>query len=532
MLSMTGVVTPATEIETLSRAAEARAAARVWWVTLLACAIAVGVQAGFSSLSDPDLPSHLAIGRWIVEQARVPYTEPFAWTRAGEPYFAYSWLMQVVFYEIMRLAGPVGLHLLASAIAIAITLTAAASARALGSSPAAATTYGVASAVIAMTATPFLRPQLVMFALVPVSWLAVARARSAVDGNYAWLAVLFISNAVAAATHISFPVMAASLVLLAPDRRKLTSSRTWRIVAATGLGWLASPYAGSWVQVFRLNFASNALTRPPALSGEMTPGFVISPLVGACLAALPLIALSRVRAARERAMYGAMWLVGLVAFARMFKGIGPWWWCSMPLCVAALRCLPNASSQSTRRIFAGLLVALVGAQSITNVRLYFALSPLEGDEVRRTLPSMRAYAAEPAARWLERNMRVGTNGRLLTVFNYGSYLEWRLPSLSPSIDGRTIFPDSVALPDAIGEQGQAREGPWNSADLAIVPESYPVVSRLRADSGWVHVGDSERTPWGSTAPRAGLWVRRGWWARAGSPTASLPSAPQTLRASP
>jgi hypothetical protein len=49
-------------------------------------------------LSDADLPMHLALGEWIVRHRGVPFTEPFAWTRAGEPFFAYSWGPEVLYY--------------------------------------------------------------------------------------------------------------------------------------------------------------------------------------------------------------------------------------------------------------------------------------------------------------------------------------------------------------------------------------------------------------------------------------------------
>ena len=42
----------------------------------------------------------------------MPRDEPFAWTRLGASYFAYSWGADVLYYAIWRVAGPVGLHVL------------------------------------------------------------------------------------------------------------------------------------------------------------------------------------------------------------------------------------------------------------------------------------------------------------------------------------------------------------------------------------------------------------------------------------
>ena len=489
--------------------------ARIWKTALAVCAVAVAVQSGFASLSDPDLPTHLSIGEWILAHHRVPYTEPFAWTRAGAPFYAYSWLAQVLMFAVLKLAGPLGLHLLAAIAGAAIVFASAAAARELGLRWSGAVLFAAMSAMVALESTPFLRPQLFMHILVPLAWLSVGRWRREQGSSWRPLGALVLLNAIAAGVHITFPVMAVPLVLLLIDDGAIRSSRFWLVGAAVLLGWLASPYALLWVDVFRLNFMSNALTKPPAPTGELTPGFLISPWYGLMIGALPILALPQLRRDRERLLYGALWLAGLLLFARIFKGLGPWWWCATPLCVSAIARAPRATELRTRVAFAALLSVLVASLAIPNVRLYAMLRPHEGDTRRRTLPSVKAFAAEPAARWIEQHKLPDAAGRVLTVFNYGSYLQWRMPSLSESIDGRTIFPDSASLPDAFAEHGVAYFGPWQSADLAIVPITYPVAAKLDADSGWLRIGVAAPAPWAASAPRAGLWVRRAWWRRAG-----------------
>jgi hypothetical protein len=58
-------------------------------------ALVAGVIAALPPLHEMDLAQHLATGEWIVRHGALPFTEPFAWTRAGQPYFAYSWLAEV-----------------------------------------------------------------------------------------------------------------------------------------------------------------------------------------------------------------------------------------------------------------------------------------------------------------------------------------------------------------------------------------------------------------------------------------------------
>jgi hypothetical protein len=151
------------------------------------------------------------------------------------------------------------------------------------------------------------------------------------------------------------------------------------------------------------------------------------------------------------------------------------------------------------------------------------MRPFEGGTAQRSLPSIKAFAAEPAVRWLERNLAPSARGRVLTVFAYGSYLGWRLPTLSQSIDTRGgIFPDSAALPDLDVARGATHLGPWRSSDLAIVPLTFPVARVLDEDPDWLKIGVCDPSPWAPTAPRAGLWVRRRWWSGARKADSSLP----------
>lgn len=495
--------------------------ARTWWLALAACAVVAAIHAGSSPLADPDLPSHLAVGEWIARHRRVPFTEPFAWTRPGEPYFSYSWLVQLVFHLVRETTGAVGLHVLAGGIGAGVVLASASAARSLGATPAATVGFAALSALVAFESTPFLRPQLLMHVLVPLGWLCCARLASAERRIWRPAAAFAGVVAIAAATHITFPV------LLAPLTVTVLRSADWRRAAGWGLaafavGALASPYALRWVDVFTLNLTSNALTVAPAASGELRPGFVIAPVVGLSIALLSVAGMRAIDGVRDRILDGLLWLAGVVLFARVFKGLGPWWWCSTPLVLAALRTMPAASTTRVRTAFASLLVAALATGSLLNLRTVPLMWPLESDEPHGSLPSLKGYASEPAARWLADRLRPDATGRLLTTFNYGSYLAWRLPGLSPSIDGRTIFPDSAALPD-VRRPGVVRpEGPWRSADLAIIPDDHPASTSLARAAGWLRIGAAAPAPWAPSAPRATLWVREHWLTSAARPGVTVP----------
>src|SRR5688500_2653564 len=137
-----------------------------WALSLVACCFAAAVWAGFAPLADPELPMHLTVGEWIHTHHRVPFEEPFAWTRAGEPYYSYSWVAQLVFFATLRAFGPAGLHVLAALVAVSIVLAGAAVGRSMGLGMSSSTILGACSIVLAIETTPFLRPQLFMHAFV------------------------------------------------------------------------------------------------------------------------------------------------------------------------------------------------------------------------------------------------------------------------------------------------------------------------------------------------------------------------------
>ena len=127
------------------------------------------------------------------------------------------------------------------------------------------------------------------------------------------------------------------------------------------------------------------------------------------------------------------------------------------------------------------------------------------------LSSTPRWSVDPLATWLDEHARPIGKPRVLTGFDYGSYLTWRLPAYSMSIDGRGIFPDSAAAPDAYrtAEAGPLPLGPWESADLAIVPLHFPVAALLDTASEWVRVDSVPKGPRVGLA--VGLWVRRSWF---------------------
>jgi hypothetical protein len=66
--------------------------------------------------TDPDLWWHLKSGQYIAEHHNVPHTDPFSYTRAGQPWVAHEWLTELGMFELQRTTGFPGLILTFAAL--------------------------------------------------------------------------------------------------------------------------------------------------------------------------------------------------------------------------------------------------------------------------------------------------------------------------------------------------------------------------------------------------------------------------------
>lgn len=64
-----------------------------------------GMQGAHTLLSDGDTGWHLRTGEWILAHGRIPDHDIFSFTRAGQPWFAWEWLWDLVFGWLHNRAG-------------------------------------------------------------------------------------------------------------------------------------------------------------------------------------------------------------------------------------------------------------------------------------------------------------------------------------------------------------------------------------------------------------------------------------------
>jgi hypothetical protein len=488
-----------------------------WRLDIFVMALVVFLFGAVRPLSDPDLPMHLALGEWIVSHRAVPMVEPFSWTRAGSPYYAYSWLPESLYYLVLRTFGHVGLRALQGLMVVG----AAASTLVLAQVAKWRASQGVILAGMNLIVGAFfvamLRPQSVLLITLPLIWagfLMVCRG----DHLLRPALLIFVASAVTANSHLFFPLTLAPAVLLlvTPPRRHRHAIAG---VAAVLCGWFASPYGTHWFQVFHHNFAPNILVRPPSAVTELQPGFVtmLYPSPTAMLAlvatmlAIPWILAHAPLSRHERLLSGAYWGVGIILFGYAARLFVAWWLLSLLPVGWAIVHLTRSSEEAPPRLGVRLLglaaCALLIGTEFAKTRNEWAL---EGDTVRRTLPTVVALPAERIARVIQRHAEPPAGTRMMSTFALGSYLTWRLPRYSQSIDSRGVFPDSVLAAEAVvlASDRDVPLGPWKSADLALMPVRYRSAAVLDTASGWRReltvAGDPEPTD------SVGLWLRNSW----------------------
>jgi hypothetical protein len=497
----------------------------LWYAAAL---LGTFVFATVPPLGDPDLPMHLSVGEWVVRHGALPTLEPFAWTRAGAPYFAYSWLAQALYFVSLKAAGPVGLHLVQGAVATAGVCAVWWMARTAGWGQWPSVALAWLHIMVLPTIALDLRPHGFLFVAVPLAWVAALRLSRAIgpgpgtdsgtsDAQPRWpYMLLWAAAALAANTHLLAPMVAAPLALLVPQARKRPAVLA-AAAAVVALGLVSTPYATQWPGILRLNFAENALFRYPSPIAEHTPGMIWVARKG--LSAWPLIvgALVAVVWVRRDAVrpWGvwadrllvAAWAGGFLMFALSIRGVTLWWLLALPLFGAALeRARAVVTLPALRPVRAALLGTpwLLAAATVPGL---IAAAPAEGTVTRRVLPSLGAGPALALADTLDR-AAPGRGGRVVTTFRYGSALMWRLPRYSMSIDGRTIFPDSAALMDAftVGHRSAQIPTVIGSADAAIVPLGSRTDLLLTTVPGWRRLAAWRRASPRRSAirPRCGL----------------------------
>lgn len=159
-------------------------------------------------IGDPDLGWHLAVGREMLRDGRIPTVDHFSYVAEGRPWLVYSWLAEVFFAACEALAGPGGLIVLSALLVTATSAVVLSACRATGARHAVAIGITALAAVVAAP-TWTVRPHLFSFLFTALVTLLVSRDGRAAAAQpttplprAAWLLVPM--TALWANTHVFF----------------------------------------------------------------------------------------------------------------------------------------------------------------------------------------------------------------------------------------------------------------------------------------------------------------------------------------
>ena len=158
---------------------------QVWAVVSLA---GIFVILALGLIRPHDFWWHVRAGQWIVDNGRVPATDLFSYTRAGEPWAYQSWLMEVVLYLWLRAGGlPLVIFFHAAVITTAYGLSLGVNQRAAGGNLRWAALATLAAAALGISNWN-VRPQTISFLFFALTLYTLERhAAKRLDARWLWL---------------------------------------------------------------------------------------------------------------------------------------------------------------------------------------------------------------------------------------------------------------------------------------------------------------------------------------------------------
>lgn len=466
---------------------------RFEWLVWIAGCTATAATVAARRLGDFDLPWHLAHGRLVASTGAIPSVDDLAYTHRPIEYSEF--LGDLLLYEVIHLAGPLGLQVLGGVVTAAVLTMLAFGGRRGPAGPL------VASLAVAAGSPWFVvRPALFSFVLLAITVVTLEHHRQAPQASQTRTALLLLVplHLIWANTHGFVVVGLALVAAYALYRLACTLARgragQWLPLCDAGqLRWVAGAALGSVLGSLVNNGGPKLLTAPFRIEQDVgrvtewaptTLAFVTTqePTVG-LFALVVLAALVFGRDPNTQRRVPPVW--DLVVLAISFY-----------LALSAVRLLSVAVVVAAPSV-ARRLAMVIPSTTVTRTAAYlcpwllglwFAMRPgtstgigFEPDHFPRA-----AVAYVRAER---------PQGRMWNSSVYGGYLAWRLhPDYRVLIDGRTSWvhdPRIIELayrserePAAFAALVEEFEIEW-AICRSVEGESFGIP--LAADPGWTMV---------------------------------------------
>ncbi len=470
---------------------------------------------------DPDLPWHLATGRWIVANHVVPKTDPFSWSANGRKWIAHEWLTELALYGGWKLGG---WSLLIVACAATITFAWYCVFRTLrvvgaGFASSVAVTF---LAAVATVHTWGVRPQMLSLCFVAFVGLRLQQWRASNSARTPWELIALI--ALWANMHGGY-IFGITMVLVfacgalgeqvlsrwawVRGGRELSTwkrvGRIWALFVGCTLAALATPNTIDGLIYPFTYLGDNASTR---YVGEwFAPDFSrVQYWPFACFGIALLILIVAARRHVSLTDIG-LTIPFLLMGVQSARNISQATVCGAPLLAmlwTRLRADKSAAKATTRKrkterpnqVSPAQKGKIATAFSATLISA-LTVSAVGSTTSRATTTAQAEVQPVVATAWLATH----PGGKVLNHYNYGGWLVWnRVPVF---IDGR---PDMYG--DAFVEhyvQLTGARGNWKAeldrlgVDRALLPRENELAKKLATDPTWVRVVDD---------PVAILFVRR------------------------
>jgi hypothetical protein len=445
------------------------------------------------SVADPDVWWHLRAGQWIVQHHWVPYNDWFSTYGMGKPWAAYSWLFDLLIYELFNRFGLIGIaiyvYVLLLGIAAAFFFLVRKFERRLAQSIILA-----AAGVFALAHMRTPRPWLftIFFFAIELNVLVVVRR----SRDYRLLFYLVPLFAAWANVHIQFVYglgVLGLLVLEEPICRLLRREAVgedqpvplkWSlaVIAASTLAAVINPYhiwIYYWViDTIKLSGLDQFVSEMQAMDFRSLPDWFVL--------ALTLAAAFSIGRRRNVAPFWLLLLgTGIVLSFRSKRDV--WFLTSVAITVIPLTC-SVLSANITDQISRGQTIA-VAIASVALIVFVIIISEISNSKLEQSVAQEFPVAA---ADFVDQHQLAGP---MYNHFDWGGYLMWRLPRLPVGIDGRSNIHRVDRITHSVevwnGKPGWESDPELSFAQVVIAERRLTLAQLLRVDQHFQKVYEDE-----------------------------------------
>jgi hypothetical protein len=450
-------------------------------------------------MADPDVWWHLRTGQLILQNHAFFHTDPYSFTRAGQPWVDHEWLSEVILFVVYRMAGARGL-ILVFAVIIAATLLLV-----FSRTPGRPYLAALMTLLGAVASAPMwgVRPQI--FSLLLASIFLVLLEASEKRPHLLWwtapLMPLWVN------LHAGYPIGLAFLgfFLLGEGIEALAGSEPWQksvprlkqlaLALAVCLALVVLNPSGARIYAYPLE-----TLRSPSMHKFIqewfSPNFHDPMYLPLLLMVLALIAGLAFSPRRLRMRSLVLLLATIPAGLRSMRHIPILVLVMVPILaeLAAAwitrrgdrRILQRGGSQPTPRTLLVNVVVLITFAVFTVARVRQVVGSQPTTEAK--------HFPTDAVAFLERERPPAP---ILNHYNWGGYLIWKLyPTYRVFIDGRAdVYGDSFmeyfGSSYYLTDDWRKSLSTWGIRTLVLPPDA-PLITALRIDPAWKQIyADSE-----------------------------------------